>query len=108
MTTPDIRALAREAALSQAQAESEPSQDAIERIADAVLAAILPAAERIGAERMHATALKACADLVRLVAPDHVEGDVVMREDVVDIAMRLKRDIDAIRALARGDGGERG
>ena len=52
-------------------------------------------AERFSGAAMHASAIRACADLLRLVAPDDVDGDYVPREAVVEIAMRLKRSVDA-------------
>jgi hypothetical protein len=53
------------------------------------------------------TVTRACAALVRLSAPDDVDDAYVPRAAVVDIAMGLKRDMDALRssAAAGGQGG---
>ncbi len=53
------------------------------------------------------TVVKACAALVRLSAPDDVDDAYVPRAAVVDIAMGLKRDMDALRSrsAAGGQGG---
>ena len=53
------------------------------------------------------TVVKACAALVRLTAPEDVDEAYVPRAAVVDIAMGLKRDMDALRssAAAGGQGG---
>lgn len=55
------------------------------------------------------TVVKACAALVRLSAPEDVDEAYVPRAAVVDIAMGLKRDMDALRsALAASLGKEQG
>lgn len=46
------------------------------------------------------TVTRACAALVRLSAPDDVDDAYVPRAAVVDIAMGLKRDMDALRSRA--------
>jgi hypothetical protein len=56
------------------------------------------------------TVTRACAALVRLSAPDDVDDAYVPRAAVVDIAMGLKRDMDALRSRAaageHGQGGD--
>jgi hypothetical protein len=52
------------------------------------------------------TVISACAALVRLSAPDDVDEHYVPRAAVVDIAMGLKRDMDALRS--RSVAGEQG
>lgn len=103
MSPDELRAKAREAAAKACDGiDYRDAASLPEAIADAVLSALLPELDaRVRAAREYRGAmLKACADLVRLVAPDHMPDDVVMREDVVEIAMRLKGSMDAI---ARGE-----
>lgn len=45
----------------------------------------------------HAAILRGCADLVRLVAPDEVRAEWVSRDEVVEIALRIRRAADARR-----------
>jgi hypothetical protein len=52
------------------------------------------------------TVTKACAALVRLSAPDDVDDAYVPRAAVVDIAMGLKRDMDALRPRCGAGKGE--
>jgi TRAP-type C4-dicarboxylate transport system substrate-binding protein len=74
--------------------------------------AIVDAAAKEGAEEerkaiLHetgSTVVKACAALARLTAPDDVDEAYVPRAAVVDIAMGIKRDMDAIRSRARSQG----
>jgi hypothetical protein len=52
------------------------------------------------------TVTRACAALVRLSAPDDVDDAYVPRAAVVDIAMGIKRDMDALRSRAAAGKGE--
>ncbi len=54
------------------------------------------------------TVTRACAALVRLSAPDDVDDAYVPRAAVVDIAMGLKRDMDAILSRSAAGGGPNG
>ena len=54
------------------------------------------------------TVIRACAALVRLTAPDDVDEAYVPRAAVVDIAMGLKRDMDALRSRSAAGGQGRG
>jgi hypothetical protein len=55
------------------------------------------------------TVTRACAALVRLSAPDDVDDAYVPRAAVVDIAMGIKRDMDALRSSsAAGEHGQGG
>ncbi len=66
------------------------------------LETLVRAAAAIGADELHAVALKFTADLVRMGLEDLCPGrrEHLDREQVVERAMRFKRDIDAIRATA--------
>jgi hypothetical protein len=81
--------------------------------ADIILPQVVSAIARAAAEEerrsiLHetgSTVTRACAALVRLSAPDDVDDAYVPRAAVVDIAIGIKRDMDALRAALEVENG---
>lgn len=72
--------------------------------ADEIRAAF-EAARRATLRKVSAVTIKVAADLVRLGGPDKQRGpEVVYREPVVTIALRLRSDIEAIAAEVPSEG----